>query len=161
MKLLVIHMHEDDPRKCTAIRLKKFKLVEFVDKPLGILLNPFAEHRLNPRDKKLAEAITAVDASWNLLRSFIRHEPSRSLPFLVAANPVNYGRPYKLSTAEAIASALYILGEKERAELLLSKFKWGPHFLELNKERLEAYSRAGNEKEVRMLEKKFIDELRK
>ena len=64
----------------------------------------------------------------------------RALPFLVAANPVNYGKPFKLTTVEAIAASLFILGEKEQSRNVLSKFRWGLNFLTLNEEPLESYA---------------------
>ena len=48
-------------------------------------------------------------------------------------NPVNSGKVGKLTTAEAIAAALMLCGKPEQAENLISVFKWGPAFLELNK----------------------------
>ena len=48
------------------------------------------------------------------------------------ANPVNSGKVGKLTTAEAIASALLICGQSEQAQKIMSVFKWGPAFLKLN-----------------------------
>jgi len=78
------------------------------------------------------------------------------LPYLIAANPVNYGVPTKLSTVEALSAALYIVGFKEKAEQLLSKFKWGPNFIVLNQEFLEGYARAKDSAEVVELQRGFI-----
>ena len=81
---------------------------------------------------------------------------SRCLPILVAGNPVNYGKPTKLSTVEALAAALYIIGYKADAAKLLSIFKWGHTFLDLNHERLEVYSTAKNSTEVVAFQKNAL-----
>lgn len=70
------------------------------------------------------------------------------MPYMVAANPINYGKPYELSTVEALSAALYVLGFRERSVELLNKFKWGPHFLELNEELLDLYSEAETSEEA-------------
>ncbi len=75
------------------------------------------------------------------------------MPILIAGNPVNYGKPTKLSTVEALAAALYIAGFKDNAAELLSIFKWGHTFLEMNHERLEAYATAKNSTEIVELQK--------
>ena len=80
----------------------------------------------------------------------------RSLPYLVAANPVNFGKPFKLTTVEAFAAALYILGEDEQATTILGKFNWGHTFSELNCELLEAYARAKDSSEVIAIQSEYL-----
>ena len=140
MKFNVVRSGEDNPKKCTAMRLFKFKHATQVEKPVGLLLNPFSETILCGSHK--FDKITALDVSWNLLENFMEYAPSAKLPFLIAANTINYGKPHKLSTVEALAAAAWIMGNSEAAKHLLSPFKWGPHFLDLNQERLETYAGA-------------------
>jgi len=159
MKLFVYHANEDDPKKCSAKKLAKFgfaKIETNIRKTpkYAILLNPFAEKSLSKEDLKLAEknCILAVDCSWkNAERSFDfldKRCNSRALPFVIASNPVNYGKAFKLTTLEAFSAALYILGDREKAEKILELYKWSPHFLEMNKEPLERYKNAKNSKEI-------------
>jgi pre-rRNA-processing protein TSR3 len=72
----------------------------------------------------------------------------RLLPFLYAANSVNYGRPYKLNTAEAIAACLYITGYKDDAKIILGSFAYGSEFLKLNIDALELYSQCTSLEEI-------------
>jgi len=159
IRLFVYHANEDDPKKCSARKLNKFgfaKLEKNIKKVPSktILLNPFAKKSLSREDFKIAieNGMLAIDCSWkNAERSFDyldKKNYSRALPFLVAANPVNYGKPFKLTTLEAFAATLYILGEVDYAKEILNIYKWAPHFLELNKEPLEDYRKAKNSEEV-------------
>jgi pre-rRNA-processing protein TSR3 len=95
--------------------------------------------------------VVVLDCSWNRLSKFPRIKSGlrhRGLPFLLAANPTNFGKPQKLSSAEALAASLFILGESARAERLMSLFKWGGTFIDINRELLEAYSSASTSAEV-------------
>jgi pre-rRNA-processing protein TSR3 len=62
----------------------------------------------------------------------------------------------KLTTAEALAAALCIVGHWDQAEELLSIFKWGHTFLEMNDERLKAYAMAKDSAEVVALQNSLI-----
>ena len=68
--------------------------------------------------------------------------------FKLAGNPINYSKVNKLTTVEALAGAVYILGESELMHTLLQKFKWGPTFFALNENLLEEYSKAKSESEI-------------
>ena len=135
---------QDDPKKCTAKRLERFNLSDNHSSfktlpPMGIVLDPFSEKILSEEDILLAEigGIVGVDCSWNKASKTFSHlklmglEP-RSLPSIIPANPVNSGKVGKLTTAEAIASALMICKKFEQAEAVMSVFKWGPAFIKLN-----------------------------
>ncbi|KAJ8447341.1 hypothetical protein Cgig2_013118 [Carnegiea gigantea] len=82
----------------------------------------------------------------------------RLLPWLVAANPVNYGRPLELSCVEALSAALFICGEEETANLLLGKFKWGHAFLSLNKELLKAYHQCKDSAEIISVQNSWLSQ---
>jgi pre-rRNA-processing protein TSR3 len=104
-----------------------------------------------------------LDCSWEhaekVLRGHVRGT-SRCLPFLIAGNPVNFAKPSKLSTVEALAAALYIAGFTDHAQQLLSIFAWGHTFIEINLERLESYATARNSTEIVKLQKGFMETLK-
>jgi len=109
-----------------------------------------------------AAGLAGINCSWNRLDecriSHLGHlRNHRTLPFLLAANGTNYGKPLKLSTAEAIAVSLYLCGFDRQAKFLLTKYKWGPHFWTLNESALKYYSEASTSAEMREQEKKFLD----
>jgi len=155
---------DDDPDKCTARRLASFDEAELHrstrETPSGIVLNPFAERALSPGDKTDGTRLVALDCSWETAKAeaFDLRGPQRSLPFLVAANPVNYGTPFQLNTVEAFAGALSILGERNQAERVLSHFSWGETFLDLNAEPLRRYAACKNSSDVLAVQDDYLEE---
>ena len=81
------------------------------------------------------------------------------MPFLIATNPTNYGKPIRLSTVEALAAALVILGFEEQAKTILSKFSWGLNFLVINQELLQLYIKAETSDHMLELQKQVLQEL--
>ena len=81
------------------------------------------------------------------------------MPYLLAANPVNWGRPMELNSAEAVMAALYILGEKTQAETFLGRFNWAPEFVRLNGSLLEDYAKAKDSTEVVRIQNEYLREI--
>ena len=163
MELHVRYEGDDDPKKCTARKLARFDLATLHRSaratPSGIVLDPYAERALSPSDSGEGYRLVALDCSWETAEAeaFRLRGPHRALPFLVAANPVNYGTPFQLNTVEAFAGALVILGHRERAEEVLSKFRWGHTFLELNDEPLRRYADAADSAAVVDIQREYLD----
>jgi len=140
--LYCLHLNECDPKKCTALKLKRLNLLKIISKISGdlqkaIVLTPLSHNVISIGDKSIItnHGLIVIDCSWKhlfdlKLGSFSR---GRKLPPLIAANPINYGKWEKLSSVEALAAALFITGNNEDAELILSKFSWGIQFKYLNK----------------------------
>ncbi|MGC9435626.1 MAG: DUF367 family protein [Methanomicrobiales archaeon] len=151
--LLAYRDNTCDPRRCTIRKLSRRGLVRELRSvraiPAGtILLDPTAERALSPADRG-APSLTVLDTSWEVFDDLrVPARRRRALPFLVAANPVNFGRPFRLTSVEALAAALCILGEREQAEEILARFGWGMRFLEVNEEPLALYAAARSSREV-------------
>ena len=168
IQVFICNFHTCNPKKCTAQKIiKSRKAIEVQIKQIqshSIVLTPFSFTALSIKDRELAliNGLVGVDCSWNNIKGgeeALSRGTGRALPFLVAANPVNYGKPSKLSTLEAIAAALYILGDKVQAKEILSLVKWGNEFLKINKEYLNKYAEAKSSKEVVEAQTAIMNEL--
>ncbi len=164
IRLLAYHAGQCDPKKCTSRRLERLGLMTFVPRLTAlsrgiVLLTPKAERALSPEDGPRAErhGLAIVDVSWKR-ETFpvVPHAVGRALPYLLAANPVNYGKPFVLSSVEALAAALVVFGRESEARTILSKFAWGERFLLLNREPLEAYARAKDSTDVVTAQAEFV-----
>jgi pre-rRNA-processing protein TSR3 len=166
VSIVVYNAKQCDPKKCTALKLKRFGLIRQVIQlrylpKRAVVLNPFSEKAFSPADRDRMEdfGLVGLDCSWEQAEKvLLKHVrgTSRCLPVLVAGNPVNFGKLTKLTTAEALAAALYIAGFRDQSEELLSVFKWGHTFLEINSGRLEVYASAKDSTEVVELQKRLM-----
>ncbi len=166
INIAIYHANQCDPKRCTGLKLKRLgyarivKQTRFLPKR-AIVLNPFSQIAFSPADReRVTEAgLVALDCSWEHAEKVLsRHVrgTSRCLPVLIAGNPTNYAKATKLSTAEALAGALYIAGFTKEAEQLLSVFTWGHTFFELNAALLDAYAQAKDSTEiVEIMKQKF------
>lgn len=173
--ITIFHANQCDRKKCTGIKLwhyykkKRFRTVnkmQFVKQiryipRYSLILNPTAPITLLNKDRPIfnRSGLTVLDCSWNQAEEiFNKNFPNpRNLPLLIAANPVNYGKPSKLSSVEAITAALVLLGEEKKALELLSIFKWGEQFLNLNSELLEQYIQCDTAEEIRNVEISYFE----
>lgn len=146
-----------DPKRCTGARLARRGI--FQSMPLkqpfrGLVLSPNGSESVSPADSNILEefGLSVIDCSWARLAeipfSQMKQGHHRLLPFLVAANTVNYGKPSKLSCAEAAAATLYICDRVDAAKAVLAEFGWGMEFIKLNEELLELYRTAEDAQDV-------------
>lgn len=146
-KLYYVYLGQDDPRKSTMKKLERYGMVRKIDarKASGTLaLTPYAEKYITAADREIImrRGLSVIDGSWNLISTIRDLKPrfGRNLPLIVPVNPVNYGKPGKLSSVEAMCSALYITGFLDEANAIISKFSWGQNFIPMNRALLDEYS---------------------
>lgn len=180
-------LNQCDPRKCSGRKLARHNLITTLrlgQRFPGLVLTPVGINCVSPSDKEIivTSGLAVVDCSWAKLDETpfnrMKTPHPRLLPFLVAANPINYGKPCQLSCVEALAAAMYIIGRipldlrdsvrlirlilglKREARWYLSKFSWGHSFIELNNELLEKYSACKDSAEVLAAQNKYLEDVR-
>jgi pre-rRNA-processing protein TSR3 len=138
-----------DPKRCSGRKLSRAGVIldlKVGQKFAGIVLSPNGHGSVSPKDKDIVAAygIAVVDCSWARIEEVpfdkIKSPHERLLPYLVAANPVNYGKPSKLNCVEALAACCFITGLDKQGHELLDHFGWGHAFYEINSELFEIYS---------------------
>ena len=141
-KLYGVYFKQDDPKKNTLLKLSKHNLI-IIKNSLkmcprkAIILDPFSSILVSIADRQIVAqyGIIVIDGSWGKIETLFKQNfsTSRRLPHLIAANPVNYGRWDRLSSAEAVAATLYITGFQKEGKDILSYFSWGKTFWEINR----------------------------
>lgn len=128
-------------------------------------LSPAATHVVSPTDRELVAraGCAVVNCSWARLDDVpfrrLSSGGDRLLPFLVASNPTKYGQWYTLSSAEALAAALYITGFKADALAVMACFTWGDSFWQLNTRYLDAYAACADAPAVLAAQQRFMDDI--
>jgi pre-rRNA-processing protein TSR3 len=163
---------------CVAPRLLLWKRVANISDP-----RPNAKKVVSPADKDLLEQFGAavVECSWvrvkevpwsriggkcerlctSNLAEYIYIILTISVPYLIAANTVNYGKPWRLNCVEALAACFCICGHEEWAREVLKHFRYGEAFLEINSELLKRYAACETEEDVKRTEEEWLAKIEK
>ena len=157
-----------DAKRCSGKRLMHFGMMRELpigQKFAGVVISPNAKKIVSAADKDLMEqfGVAVVECSWVRVKEIpwarIGGKCERLLPYLVAANPVNYGRPWRLNCVEALAACFFICGKEAWAEEVLQHFSYGKTFLEINSQLLRRYAGCQDEEEVKKTEETWLKKL--
>ncbi|KAL4860923.1 hypothetical protein BDV12DRAFT_84925 [Aspergillus spectabilis] len=159
-----------DPKRCSGKRLMHFGLMRELaigQKFQGVVVSPNAKKVISPADKDLLEQFGAavVECSWVRVKevpwSRIGGKCERLLPYLIAANTVNYGKPWRLNCVEALAACFCICGHEDWARDVLKHFRYGEAFLEINSQLLKRYAACETEEDVKRTEEEWLAKIEK
>lgn len=167
-KLAMWDFEHCDPKRCSGKKLERLGLIKNLrigQKFSGLVVSPNGKGVVCPDDRNIVEehGSAVVECSWARLDEVpfnkIGGKHERLLPYLVAANPVNYGRPWKLNCVEALAASFAIVGHLDWALELLDNFLWGPAFLKINQELIEVYQECSDSESVTAAQEAWLDKL--
>lgn len=157
-----------DAKRCSGKRLMRLGLMRELhvgQKFAGVVISPKGKKVVSAEDKDLLEQYGAavVEASWNRIDEVpfgrIGGKCERILPYLVAANPTNYGKPWRLNCVEALAACFFICGHPEWAEDVLSTFSYGEAFIDINASLLKRYAACKDEDEIKKAEEVWLEKI--
>ena len=154
-----------DAKRCSGKRLMRLGMMRELhvgQKFAGVVVSPKGKKIVSREDKELLDQYGAavMEASWKRIDEVpfgkIGGKCERLLPYLVAANPTNYGKPWRLNCVEALAACFYICGHPDWAEDILSTFSYGRAFLDINAALLKRYEACENEEQVKKAEEVWL-----
>ncbi|KAF9068496.1 hypothetical protein BDP27DRAFT_1224154 [Rhodocollybia butyracea] len=155
-----------DPRRCSGKKLSRLGLIKELKvgqgRFRGIVVSPKGAQVISPSDRDiiLKNGLAVVECSWARLDDVpfgkISSPHERLLPYLLATNPTNYGKPWRLNCVEALAAAFCITGFDSYAEILLSGFGWGGS---CSRTFLERYKKCTTAAEVSAAQESIMEEL--
>ncbi|KAI5697124.1 hypothetical protein M8J75_005601 [Diaphorina citri] len=161
-------MKHCDPKKCSGRKLARHNLIKILklgERFRGICLTPVGVQCVSKADHDIIQenGAAVVDCSWAKIEETpfnkMKTNHPRLLPFLIAANPINYGKPCKLSCVEALAATFIIAGFPKEAKFYLDKFKWGRTFLTLNEELLDLYKACDTSTDVVKVQNEYLKKI--
>ena len=166
IKLSMLYFDQCDPKKCTGKKMERLGLlkeIKFNRNYGGILLTPNGKKICSIEDHDIiaTKGICVIDCSWAKFEEMhldLHKIETRSLPFMVAVNPVNFGKAYKLSCAEAFAACLFLGGFEKEAKFIMDHFKWGEHFFKVNEELFGKYKGIKSQDELKEIQEKYIND---
>lgn len=159
-----------DPKRCSGKKLMRAGLMRDLhlgQRHSGVIITPNGKHTISPADKDLLDTYGAavVECSWartgEVQWNKVGGKCERLLPYLVAANTVNYGKPWRLNCAEALAAAFAICGHLDWAEMVLEPFSYGKAFLKINAQLLRRYAACEDEDAVKRAQEEWMERLEK
>ncbi|KAF5136747.1 Ribosome biogenesis protein TSR3 [Metarhizium anisopliae] len=157
-----------DPKRCSGKKLMKLGMMRDLhmgQRHHGVIITPNGRQVVSPADRELMDQYGAavVECSWARTQevqwSKVGGKCERLLPYLVAANTVNYGKPWRLNCVEALAAAFYICGHADWAEQILAPFSYGESFLHINASILKRYAACQDAAEVKKTEAEWMERL--
>ena len=115
----MIDFEQCDIKKCSGRKLERMGLLKSLNPKKsfkGVVLSANGTKLISKEDLEIVQksGLCVIDCSWNKIEEVkVSYKHERLLPHMVAVNPVNYGKVFKLSCAEALAAGLFLVGHRD------------------------------------------------